>query len=74
MTVTIFSLISTQHCEVLFHSYGHTVNDYTLKWDRNEKGEVKKKTFLKLKQFFDTNLGSGVVNPQPGHRPGQVQL
>ena len=42
---------STQHCEVLFHSYGHTVNDYTLKWDRNEKGEVKKKTFLKLKQF-----------------------
>ena len=54
MTVTIFSSISTQHCEVLFHSYGHTVNDYTLKWDRNEKGEVKKKTFLK--QFLTQAL------------------
>jgi len=30
----------TQHCEIKFHSYGYTVNDYTLKWDRDADGKV----------------------------------
>ena len=34
--------ISTQHCEIKFHSYGYTVNDYTLKWDRDADGKVEK--------------------------------
>ena len=37
--ITSFAF-STQHCEIKFHSYGYTVKDYTLMWDRNIDGKV----------------------------------
>ena len=39
--ITSFAF-STQHCEIKFHSYGYTVKDYTLMWDRDVDGKVKK--------------------------------
>ena len=42
IVITSFA-ISTQHCEIKFHSYGYTVKDYTLMWDRGMDGKVTQK-------------------------------
>ena len=47
-----FFATSTQYCEIKFHSYGYTVKDYTLMWDRGVDGEVKKDNGSKILGLF----------------------